>query len=204
MSSRQRGPRSDALRNDRLILEAAARVLAEDPKATMQRIADEAGVARLTVYRRYRDREALRRAIFEAAAAEAQQVIPDPLGDDLDPVSALRTLIIEMAAIAQRYPLLSVGTDLQPLPSDVRRPSTPPQARAMQQAVLALVRRGQRQGRLRSDLPPELLPQAIAGTLRITLRFARSLGTAPELIGAQVADLLLHGFALDPPDDHTP
>ncbi|GAB2811525.1 hypothetical protein GCM10027176_15020 [Actinoallomurus bryophytorum] len=77
---------SDALRNDRLILEAAARGLAEDPKATMQRIADEAGVARLTVYRRYHDREALRRAIFEAAAAEAQQVIPDPLGDDLDPV----------------------------------------------------------------------------------------------------------------------
>jgi AcrR family transcriptional regulator len=64
---------SDALRNDRLILEAAARVLAEDPKATMQRIADEAGVARLTVYRRYRDREALRRAIFEAAAAEAHR-----------------------------------------------------------------------------------------------------------------------------------
>jgi AcrR family transcriptional regulator len=195
----QRGPRSDALRNDRLILEAAARVLAEDPKATMQRIADEAGVARLTVYRRYRDREALRRAIFEAAAAEAHQVIPDPLGDDLDPVAALRTLIIEMAVIAQRYPLLSVGTDLQPLPSDVRRPPTPPQARAMQQAMLALVRQGQQQGRLRSDLPPELLPQAIAGTLRITLRFARSLNTAPEDVGAQVADLLLHGFALDPP-----
>jgi len=33
-----------------------------------------------------------------------------------------------------------------------------------------------------------MLPQAIAGTLRITLRFATSLGT-------HVADLLLHGFA---------
>jgi AcrR family transcriptional regulator len=166
----------------------------------MQRVADEAGVARLTVYRRYRDREALRRAIFEAAAAEAHRVIPDPLGDDLDPVGALRTLIIAMAVIAQRYPLLSVGTDLQPLPSDVRRPPTPPQARAMQQAILALVRQGQRQGRLRSDLPPELLPQAIAGTLRITLRFARSRNAAPEDIGAQVADLLLHGFARPPED----
>jgi TetR/AcrR family transcriptional regulator, mexCD-oprJ operon repressor len=65
----------------------------------------------------------------------------------------------------------------------------------MQQAILALVRQGQRQGRLRSDLPPELLPQAIAGTLRITLRFARSRNAAAEDIGAQVADLLLHGFA---------
>jgi hypothetical protein len=65
----------------------------------------------------------------------------------------------------------------------------------MQQAVLTLVRRGQRQGALRSDLPAELLPQAIAGTLRVTLRFARSLGTDPAVTGAQVADLLLDGFA---------
>jgi hypothetical protein len=142
-----------------------------------------------------RDRDALRRAIFDAAAAEAQRVIPDLLDDDLDAVDALRTPIIEMAAIAQRCPLLSEGTDLRPLPSDVRRPWSSPQARAMQQAVLALVRRGQRQGALRSDLPAELLPQSIAGTLRITLRFARSLGTDPAVIGAQVADLLLDGFA---------
>jgi AcrR family transcriptional regulator len=198
MPPRRRGPRSDARRNDRLILEAAARVLAEEPTATMQRIADEAGVARLTVYRRYRDRDALRRAIFETAAAEAQRVIPDPDAEDLDVVDALRTLIVAMATIAQRYPLLSVGSDLQPLPSEVRRPPPSPQTRAMQQAVLALVRRGQRQGVLRSDLPPELLPQAIAGTLRITLRFARSLGADPDLIGAQVAGLLLDGFARTP------
>jgi AcrR family transcriptional regulator len=200
MSSR-RGPRSDALRNDRLILEAAARVLAEDPKATMQRIADEAGVARLTVYRRYHDRDELRRAIFEAAATEARHVIPDPLDPGLDAVEALRSLIAEMAAIAQRYPLLSVGTDLQPLPSEARRPAPAPQTRAMQHAVLALVRQGQRQGRLRTDLPAELLPQAIAGTLRIALRFARSLDADPELIGAQVATLLLDGFARPEKDD---
>jgi AcrR family transcriptional regulator len=170
-------------------------VLAEDPKATMQRIADEAGVVRLTVYRRYRNRDELRRAIFEAAASEARHVIPDPLDPGLDAVEALRSLIVEMAAIAQRYPLLSVGTDLQPLPSDARRPAPAPQTRAMQHAVLALVREGQRQGRLRTDLPAELLPQAIAGTLRIALRFARSLGSDPGLIGEQVATLLLDGFA---------
>ena len=122
--------------NDRLILEAAARVLAEDPKATMQRIADEAGVARLTVYS-YRDREALRRAISRISSADpmstwarrvrghrrrAQQVIPDPMGDDLDPVGALRTLIITMAAVPQRSPLLPVGTDLRPVPPDMRPP----------------------------------------------------------------------------------
>jgi AcrR family transcriptional regulator len=191
---RRRGPRTDAQRNDERILRAAARVLAEDPHATIQRIADEAGVVRLTVYRRYANREALRRAIFEAAAAEAQQVIADALNPEGDPVACLREIITGMAAIAQRYPLLSVGTDLQPLPGETRRPAPPPASKAMQRALLDLVRRGQEEGALRADLPAEILPQAIVGTLRVTLRFARSLGTDPERTGQQVADLLLHGF----------
>lgn len=192
---RRRGPRTDAQRNDQRILQAAARLLAEDPRVTMQRIADEAGVVRLTVYRRYANRDTLRRAIFEAAAAETQQAITDALDRERDPVACLRVIIAEMAAIAQRYPLLSVGTDLQPLPGQARRPAPPPMSRAMQTALLELIRRGQQGGALRADLPAELLPQAIVGTLRVTLRFARSLGPDPALIGPQVADLLLNGFA---------
>ena len=196
---RRRGPRTDAQRNNERILRAAARVLAEDPRATIQRIADEAGVVRLSVYRRYANREALRRAIFEAAAAGAHQAIANALAWDRDPVACLRAIIIEMAVIAQRYPLLSVGTDLQPLPGQPRRPPPPPASKAMQQALLDLVRSGQRQGALRADLPAELLPQAIVGTLRITLRMARSLGTDPDLVGTQVADLLLDGFVTPQP-----
>ncbi|HEY4453887.1 MAG TPA: TetR/AcrR family transcriptional regulator [Pseudonocardiaceae bacterium] len=188
---RQRGPRSDAQRNDARILEAAARVLAEDPHASMQRIADEAGVVRLTVYRHYPNRDALRRAIFEAAAAEATEALAD---QDRDPLDGLRALIVAMARIALRYPLLSVGTDLQPLPGDTRRPTPPPASRAMQRALLDLVERGRELGVFRTDLPADLLPQAIVGTLRTTVRFAGSLGTDPETIGANVADLLLHGF----------
>ncbi|HEY1698998.1 MAG TPA: helix-turn-helix domain-containing protein [Trebonia sp.] len=192
---RRRGPRTDAQRNDERILRAAARVLAEDPRATIARIADEAGVVRLTVYRRYANREALRRAIFEAAAGEAQQAIANALESGQDTVECLRAAIIGMAAIAQRYPLLSVGTDLQPLPGEARRPVPPPASRVMHQALFDLVRRGQEEGALRADLPAEILPQAIVGTLRIRLRFARSLGSDPERVGEQVADLLLHGFA---------
>lgn len=192
---RRRGPRTDAQRNNERILRAAARALAEDPRATIQRIADEAGVVRLTVYRRYANREALRRAIFEAAAAEADQAIADALEAGPGPVECLRLVVTAMAAIAQRYPILLVGTDLQPLPGQVRRPATPPATRSMQQALLDVIRRGQDEGVLRADLPAELLPQAIVGTLRVTLRFARSLGSDPDLISAQVADLLLQGFA---------
>jgi AcrR family transcriptional regulator len=187
-----RAQRSDAKRNDEHILRTAARVLAEDPRATIQRIADEAGVVRLTVYRRYRNREAVRRAIFDAAAVEAQRVLDDMR--DEDPLSALRALIIEMAAIVQRYPLLAVASDWQPLPTDKHRPAPPKAARRMHQTVFALVKRGQREGRLRADLPAELLPQAITGTLHVVIRFARSLRADEEKLGHQVADLLLEGF----------
>ncbi|WP_284740780.1 TetR/AcrR family transcriptional regulator [Amycolatopsis sp. RTGN1] len=197
MDGRTRGPRSDARRNDELILRTAARVLADDPRATIQRIADEAGLVRMTVYRRYRNRDALRRAIHDAAAAEATAVIDATAG--ADPVAALRALIVEMAAIIGRYPVLAVTTDWQPKPGDPRRPVPPPPARRMHQAVFALVERGRREGVLRTDLPPELLPQAITGTLHVVSRFARSLHADPDVLGTQVADLLLDGFAVSRP-----
>jgi AcrR family transcriptional regulator len=195
---RRRRPRSDAQRNDEHILRTAAQVLADDPRATIQHIADEAGVARMTIYRRYPNRDAIRHAITDAAAAEAQLVIDDALERGLDPLTALRALIIEMAAIVQRYPVLAVATDWQPLPADTHRPFPPPAARRMHQAVFALVKRGQREGVLRPDLPPELLPQAITGTLHIVTRFARSLRADPAKLGDHVAELLLNGFAAHP------
>jgi hypothetical protein len=45
---------------------------------------------------------------------------------------------------------------------------------------------------------PELLPQAITGTLHVVIRFARTLRADPDAIGAQIADLLLDGFATRP------
>lgn len=193
--ARRRSRRSDTQRNDQLILRTAARVLADDPHATIQRIADEAGLVRMTLYRRYRNRDALRRGIFDAAAAEANAVIDEALDADLDPVTALRALIVEMAAIIQRYPVLAVTAEWQPKPGDPHRPSPPPPARRMHQAVYTLVKRGQHEGVLRADLPPELLPQAITGTLHTVSRFARSLRADPDALGTQVAELLLNGFA---------
>jgi AcrR family transcriptional regulator len=185
--------RADARSNDDRILRAAARVLAEDPRATIQRIADEAGLVRLTVYRRYPNRDALRRAIFEVAAAEATRVVDDALARDLDVVDAVRALILAMAAVAHRYPLLSVGTDLQPPPGATRAPTPPPQTRSLQRAVVGLLERGQAAGRLRPDVRPELFAHAVVGTLRLTMRFAGP-AADPAVIGAQVADLLLDGL----------
>lgn len=198
VTPRQRGPRSDAAHNDQLILETAARVLAVEPAAGIQRIADEAGVARLTVYRRYRNRDELRRAIYEKAASEVRDVVRHAHDTKVDTVAALRILIVEMARVAQRYPMTLVSDDLRPSPGDRFRPPSPPVTRTMHQAVFELIRRGQAEGALRDDIPPQLLPLVISGSLNFASRFAHSLRLDPQTVGDQVATVLLDGCTRRP------
>jgi len=68
----------------------------------------------------------------------------------------------------------------------------------MHQAIFTLIKRGQQEGVLRSDLPAELLPLAISGTLNLVMRFAQTFRLQPDQVGIQVADLLLNGFATSP------
>ena len=55
--------RADAERSTARILAAAEEVLAVDPTATLERIADSAGLARATVHRRFSSRKALLEAL---------------------------------------------------------------------------------------------------------------------------------------------
>ncbi|MCM3804354.1 TetR family transcriptional regulator [Streptomyces sp. DR7-3] len=57
--------RADAERSTARILEAAETVLAEDANASLERIADAAGLARATVHRRFASRTALLDALAE-------------------------------------------------------------------------------------------------------------------------------------------
>ncbi|WP_432564817.1 TetR/AcrR family transcriptional regulator [Kineococcus sp. SYSU DK003] len=78
--------RADAERSTARILEAAEGVLAADPNAPLERIADAAGLARATVHRRFANRTALLTALadqlncrYELAFDEAEAATDDPL-----------------------------------------------------------------------------------------------------------------------------
>ncbi|AHH99992.1 hypothetical protein GCM10010174_05010 [Kutzneria viridogrisea] len=67
--------RSDAERTVRAILRAADKVLSENPGATLQQIAEVAGVARTTVHRRFATREALIEAMNAAMLEQIEEAI---------------------------------------------------------------------------------------------------------------------------------
>ncbi|ROQ66113.1 TetR family transcriptional regulator [Streptomyces sp. 840.1] len=87
--SQQRPLRADTERTVRAILEAAERVLGANPAATMEQIAEEAGVARTTVHRRFSSREALVAALREWAARQFHEAVTSARADSAPPLVAL-------------------------------------------------------------------------------------------------------------------
>ncbi|MFF2846434.1 TetR/AcrR family transcriptional regulator [Streptomyces sp. NPDC058001] len=84
--------RADAERSVRAILEAAERVLAADPGASLEQIAEAAGVARTTVHRRFANRRALIEALAESAVGQLSEAVEDGRPDTTPPLVALHRI----------------------------------------------------------------------------------------------------------------
>src|ERR1700733_6415283 len=149
--------RVDARRNVPSILEAAARVLAEDPSAGMQTIAEAAEVSRPTVYRHFSDREELIDAIRLEAMTQATERLEAAAASRDPAADALERLILDFAAIFARYPLLASLIGTRPESKD----HGPPQRNL--EAFDSLVARGERDGTLRPGLRGETLGPATMG-----------------------------------------
>ncbi|MEV5707795.1 TetR/AcrR family transcriptional regulator [Actinoallomurus sp. NPDC052274] len=81
--------RADAERTMTAILEAAERTLSRDPGATMEQIAEAAGVARTTVHRRFATREALIDALAVWATRRFATAVEAAHPDTAPPLVAL-------------------------------------------------------------------------------------------------------------------
>jgi TetR/AcrR family transcriptional regulator, mexCD-oprJ operon repressor len=179
--------RADARRNIRSILEAAARVLAEDPAASVQEIADAAEVSRPTVYRHFSNREELIDAIGLEAMTQAREALDAAAASSEPAADALERLILDLADIVASYPLLAtlIGTKQKP------KDHGPPEG--FLAAFDSLVARGRRDGTLRPDLRGEILGPVTVGALVMSLKVAGLQGLDPHDVGAEVAAMVLGG-----------
>jgi AcrR family transcriptional regulator len=88
MSGSLSGRRAQAVRNDRVILDAAREVFVADPRAPISAVAERAGVGIGALYRRYGSKEELLRWLSADGLRVYTAAVEDALADGGDPWEA--------------------------------------------------------------------------------------------------------------------
>ncbi|MGI8845787.1 MAG: TetR/AcrR family transcriptional regulator [Thermoleophilaceae bacterium] len=98
--------RADSRRNREAVLEAAIRLLAERPGASMREVAEASGLGRTTVYRHFPQREDLVQGLFHRVVEESRATSARLVGEGVDAAELLRRLGRECVAIGDRFRFL--------------------------------------------------------------------------------------------------
>lgn len=98
--------RADARRNREVVVETAIRLLAEDPDPSVAEIADEAGLARMTVYRHFPSRDDLIEAIIDRVDRIAKERIAEIVQEDPPLAEGLGEISAMMAELGDEYGFL--------------------------------------------------------------------------------------------------
>lgn len=129
---------------------ATARHLALAPAASMQELADAAGVSRATLFRRFPSRGALVAELCEAATRAYARAVDESEPEDGTPTEALARTVAALGRLASVVGLLG----LQPLSEHVEASLLAQTAQA-DDRLRRLVRRGQESGAFRVEVDPE-------------------------------------------------
>ncbi|GCD96331.1 TetR/AcrR family transcriptional regulator [Embleya hyalina] len=184
-------PRSEEA--ERAILHATWRLLAEHRSITglsVEAVAQEAGVGKATIYRRWPGKEAL-----IIAAIEATEVTPAALAG-----RSLREDLVSVLDNMRRQAIDNRGDGLMGIVAGEIR-NHPELHRRYHEVVVEkrrailrdLLQRGVDSGELRADLPMEVLMDLVAGPILVRKLVRENASLDPELPG-QLADALLGGI----------
>ncbi|MEU7832586.1 TetR family transcriptional regulator [Nonomuraea sp. NPDC049129] len=180
--------RADATRNLERVLSTGARMLADDPSATIAAIAAEAGVDRRTVYRRFASREDLMAAVYGARYDAVEQAIEAARLREAPVAVALHRYVEGIIAVNRKWP---VETSLM-----LREMAIRERRRSLIDEVDAFLRRATDEGLLRSDLPRGWVATVLPSLME------HAAANLSELSAAQAADIvvdtLLRGVGTPP------
>ena len=158
--------RRDALANREALLRAAQSVLASNPTASLDAIAQAAGLTRRAVYGHFADRDTLLREVI-AAGAQRFNAIAETT-DESDP----RVTLARMATRLWRE-ASAVRASANIALDDAHVAGTVRSLAPLRRRVRELTRQGVESGAFRGDVAPDLLAFLIEETARATLRELR-------------------------------
>jgi AcrR family transcriptional regulator len=184
-------PRSEEA--ERAILTATLRLLDEHRSIaaiSVEAVAQEAGVGKATIYRRWPGKEALVVAAVEFAEVPLPTLAGVSLRDDL--VTLLET--IRLQAIDKRGDGLMgmVAGEMRQHP-ELHRRYHEVVVEKRRDLLRGLLQRGVDTGELRSDLPMDVLMDLVSGPILVRKLVRENASLEPELPG-QIADALLGGI----------
>ncbi len=184
-----RGRRADAVRNQAAIVEAALRVLADRPGASMDEIAEASRLGRATLYRHFRTRADLVAAIQRSALDAAGEAIAACALDNHSGPAAIKCAVEALAGVGDRYRVLGREASLDP--------SLLEQQQSVARPLLEAIRRGQANGELRRDLPAPWVLASMGNLLVLALREIGAGRLSADAAAEIVSATLLEGIAVE-------
>lgn len=168
------------------LLTAVATALAGNLGASMQEIADEAGIGRTTLHRRFPSRQTLTDAVARHALDEADRIMSACGMDDRPAPEVLDRLAAEVLPLALTYALLWAEppiTERTPLEAEVEQ---------LDDRFERFAARGQVDGHLRPDVPARWIVYSL-GSQALAVWWAVRAG----FVGVREAERLFADTALD-------
>ncbi len=157
--------RIDVQRHRSALLTAAADEFARNPEASMADVAQAADLTRATLYRHFSNRESLLKAIQAEALARASETLTACHLDEGSALEVLRRVIDALSKQGMRFRII-----LMRVP-DLNTHFLTQRAQILA-PVVDVVRRGQLEGDVRTDLSPEWIVTAMASLLSAAVRSA--------------------------------
>ncbi|WP_043510749.1 MULTISPECIES: TetR/AcrR family transcriptional regulator [unclassified Actinoplanes] len=150
--------RRDAEANRDRILRAAQELLSRQPTASMDDVAQAAGVVRRTVYSHFPTREALLDGLADKVSGHLLGALGGTDRSGLEPDVALADFALTVWAVGAEYRLLMTLAEADLSAARLHELLAPIRAQGLELLV-----RGRAGGRFATHLPPELLTLALQG-----------------------------------------
>jgi TetR/AcrR family transcriptional regulator, mexCD-oprJ operon repressor len=165
------------------ILDGAAQIFAiHGEQASMNDVAEAAGVARATVYRYFPNRESLLEALARAAVSDVDARLASARIDEVAPEEGIARAV---------RALVDVGSSFVLLARDRLRSDPEQFERRLTQPLRQLFERGQASGDIRDDITSARLTESLIGLIVGVLTSTASLGR--EDMTATITGLFLDG-----------